>query len=93
MALATAAVATVVGVTTRDEGKEEEEDVDVVVVMFPANDEVGYGEQKPAFSTNYTWWGTSNIRFHCVLVHKRNKAHLISQCYRDQKLSVVHTGW
>jgi hypothetical protein len=87
MAVATAAVATVVDVTTRDEGEEEEEDVDeAVVVMFPANDEVGYGEQKPAFSTNYTWWGTSNIRFHCVLVHKRNKAHLISQCFRDQKL-------
>lgn len=45
-AVATAAVATVVEVTTRDEGEEEEEDDDEEEeeVMFPTNDEVGYGK-------------------------------------------------
>jgi hypothetical protein len=36
-------VATVVEVTTRDEGKEEE-DEEEEEVMFPTNDEVGYGK-------------------------------------------------
>jgi hypothetical protein len=37
-------VATVVEVTTRDEGEEEEEDDEEEEVMFPTNDEVGYGK-------------------------------------------------
>jgi len=98
MAVATTAVATVVEVTTRDEGKEEEEDDDdddeeEEVVMFPTNDEVGYGEQKPAFNTNCIRWEMSNLRFCYVSVYYKGQSSFNFMVLGGSNLTIGQGGW